>query len=161
MMKLALIKAKSTRNHHLRYHSSIVKTTYQVKNAEKVPNFAARWCSIRKYLIQSKASNQGKQCKVQQQNAKYTTRLQSNEKEFKPTQSKPLLFLFLLKTKQTHADYAIHAAKRTENALGNFMKLSSLPDQSTYQKQTQPRKTIKPLQSRLITLNEEDHPPQN
>ena len=38
---------------------------------------------------------------------------------------------FYLKTKQTHADYAIRAAKRTENALGNFMKLSSLPDEST------------------------------
>ncbi len=38
---------------------------------------------------------------------------------------------FYLKTKQTHADYAIRAAKRTGNALGNFMKLSSLPDEST------------------------------
>ncbi len=54
------------------------------------------------------------------------------KKEFRPTESKPLLFSFLLKTKQTHADYAIRAAKRTENALGNFMKLSSLFDESTY-----------------------------
>jgi hypothetical protein len=38
---------------------------------------------------------------------------------------------FYLKTKQTHADYAVRAAKRRENALGNFMKLSSLPDEST------------------------------
>ena len=38
---------------------------------------------------------------------------------------------FYLKTKQTHADYAIRAVKRTGNALGNFMKLSSLPDEST------------------------------
>jgi hypothetical protein len=81
MMKLALIKAKSTKNHHPKktttpkYHSFIVKTTSHIKNAEKVPNFAARWCSIRKYLIQSKASNQGRQCKIQQQNEKYTTRL--------------------------------------------------------------------------------------
>jgi hypothetical protein len=37
---------------------------------------------------------------------------------------------FYFKTKQTHADYAIRAAKRTGNALGNFMKLSSLPDES-------------------------------
>ncbi len=41
-------------------------------------------------------------------------------------------FHFYLKTEQTHADYAIRTAKRTENALGNFMKLSSLPDESTY-----------------------------
>jgi hypothetical protein len=38
---------------------------------------------------------------------------------------------FYLKTKQTHAGYAIRAAKRTGNALGSFMKLSSLPDEST------------------------------
>jgi hypothetical protein len=62
---------------------------------------------------------------------KYTTRLWSNEKEFRPIESKPLLFSFLLQTKQTQADYAIRAAKRTGNALGNFMKLSSLPDEST------------------------------
>jgi hypothetical protein len=63
---------------------------------------------------------------------KHTTRLWSNEKKFKPIESKPSLFSFLLKTKQTHGDYAIRTAKRTENALGNFMKLSSLPDESTY-----------------------------
>ena len=40
-------------------------------------------------------------------------------------------FNFYLKTRQTHANYAIRAAKRTGNALGNFMKLSSLPDEST------------------------------
>jgi hypothetical protein len=38
---------------------------------------------------------------------------------------------FYLKTKQTHVDYAIRAAKTTEDALGNFMKLSSLTDEST------------------------------
>jgi hypothetical protein len=76
MMNLALIKAKTTRKTTTsRYHPSIVKTTSHIKNAEKVPNFAARWCSIRKHLIQSKASNQGKQSKIQQQNEKYTTRL--------------------------------------------------------------------------------------
>ncbi len=42
---------------------------------------------------------------------------------------------FYLKQKQTHADYTIRAAKRTENALGNFMKLSSLSDESTYHEQ--------------------------
>ena len=43
-----------------------------------------------------------------------------------------MLFSFLLKTKATHANYAIRTAKRTEDALGNFMKLSSLTDESTY-----------------------------
>jgi len=69
MMKLALIKAKSTtKTTTPRYQFSIVKTTYHIKNAERVPNFAARWCSIRKHLIQSKASNRRKQCKIQQRN---------------------------------------------------------------------------------------------
>ncbi len=40
-------------------------------------------------------------------------------------------FYFYLKAKQTQEDYAIRTAKRTEDALGNFMKLSSLSDEST------------------------------
>jgi hypothetical protein len=81
MMKLALIKEKNYKKTATsKYHSSIVKTTSHIKNTEKVQNFAARWCSIRKYLIQSKANNQGKQRKVQQQNGKYTARLQSIKK---------------------------------------------------------------------------------
>ncbi len=44
-------------------------------------------------------------------------------------------FNFYLKTIQTQANYAIRAAKRTEDALGNFMKLSSLSDESTYHEQ--------------------------
>jgi hypothetical protein len=132
MMKLALIKEKNYKKTTTsKYHSSIVKTTSHIKNTEKVRNFAARWCSMRKYLILSKANNQGKQCKIQQQNAKYTARLQSNKREFKPIESKPLLFSFLLKNETNTTDYAIRAAKRTGNALGNFMKLSSLPDEST------------------------------
>jgi hypothetical protein len=38
---------------------------------------------------------------------------------------------FYLKNKTKHTNYAIRAAKRTGNALGNFLKLSSLPDKST------------------------------
>ncbi len=44
-------------------------------------------------------------------------------------------FHLYLKTKQTHANYAIRTAKRTEDALSNFMKLSSLSDESTYHEQ--------------------------
>ncbi len=133
MMKLALIKAKSTRKTTTsRYHFSIVKTTYHIRNAEKVPNFTARWCSIRKHLIQSKASNQGKQCKIRQQNEKYTTRLQSNEKEFKPTKSKPLLFSFLLKNRTNTRRLRNSHGKKNRGCLkANFMELSSLSDEST------------------------------
>ncbi len=120
MMKLALIKKKSTRKTTTsRYHSFIVKTTSHIRNAEKVPNFAARWCSIRKYLIQSKASNQEKQHKIQQRNEKYTTRLQANEKEFRPTTSKTLLFSFQLIKTDINTMRSL-AAKIIEDALRQF-----------------------------------------
>ena len=132
MMKLALIKAKSTRKTTTsRYHSFMVKTTSHIRNMEKVRNFAARWCSIRKYLTQSKASNQGKQCKIQQQKENTPHAYSRMKMNSDQSSQSHYYFHFYLKTKQTHANYAIRAAKRTENALGNFMKLSSLPDEST------------------------------
>ncbi len=79
-MKIALIKKKKKKkklqeNHHLKISFIHSKDDLSYKNAEMVPNFAARWCSIREHLIQYKANNQGKQYKIQQQNEKYTTRL--------------------------------------------------------------------------------------
>jgi hypothetical protein len=65
-----------------------------------------------------------------------------------PSQSHYYFHIYL-KQKQKQKDYAIRAAKRTENALGNFMKLSSLPDESTYLITTT-SKEIKPLQPHLI-----------
>jgi arginine repressor len=72
-----------------------------------------------------------KQCKVQQQNGKYTARLQSKKRNSNQSHQSRYYSHFYLKTKQEHTNYAIRAAKRTGNALGNFMKLSSLPDEST------------------------------
>jgi hypothetical protein len=60
MMKLALVNETIQKTTTSRYHSSLVKTTPHIKTRRKVPKFAARWCSIRKHLIQSKASNQRK-----------------------------------------------------------------------------------------------------
>jgi hypothetical protein len=45
------------------------------------------------------------------------TPIVEQKKEFKPIESKPLLFSFLLKTNQKHTNYAIRTAKRTEDAL--------------------------------------------
>jgi hypothetical protein len=84
-----------------------------LKNAEKVPNFAARWRSIREYLIHSKASNQEKQCQVHQQNEKHTTHLWSNEKKFRPIESKPSLFSILLKTNKHTAPHIVQQNKNS------------------------------------------------
>ncbi len=132
MMKLALIKEGTTiKTTTSRYHSSLVKTTPHIKTRRKVPNFAARWCSIRKHLIQSKASNQGKQCKIQQQNENTPHAYSQIKKNLDQLSQSHYYSHFYLRTIQTHANYAIRAAKRTEDALGNFMKLSSLSDEST------------------------------
>jgi hypothetical protein len=143
MMKLALINEKIQENYHFKYHSSIVKTTSHVENAEKVPNFAARWCLIRKYLIQSTASNHEKQWKKHQQNenTKHTySRMKRNSNQ--PRQNH-YYFYFYLKEKQTQENYAILAAKTTEDALGNFMKLSSLFDESNHDEHTITQQSIK------------------
>ena len=44
------------------------------------------------------------------------------EKEFKPNKSKLLLFSFLLKNKTNTSNYAVRAAKRTEEALRQIFK---------------------------------------
>jgi hypothetical protein len=53
-------------------------------------------------------------------------------------------FYFYLKAKQTQEDYAIRAAKTTEGALGNFMKLSSLFDESNYHEHAITQQASKP-----------------
>ncbi len=53
-------------------------------------------------------------------------------------------FHFYLKTKQTHASYAILAAKKTEDVLSNFMKLSSLFDESNYHEHAITQQASKP-----------------
>ncbi len=53
-------------------------------------------------------------------------------------------FYFYLKATQTQKDYAIRAAKTTEDALGNFMKLSSLFDESNYHEHTITQQRSKP-----------------
>ena len=53
-MKIALItKNLQEKNTTSIYHPSVMKTTYHIKSAKKVPNFAARWRAICKYFITS------------------------------------------------------------------------------------------------------------
>jgi hypothetical protein len=49
--------------------------------------------------------------------AKHTARPQSNEKNSNQSDQSHYLSHFYLKTKQTHANHAVRAAKRTGNAL--------------------------------------------
>jgi hypothetical protein len=104
MMKLALIKAKSTtKTTTPRYQFSIVKTTYHIKNAEKVPNFAARWRAICKYFIISENKQPKRRYKIQQQNKvkRHTPILR--KKEVQPNQVKSIIILIpTYKSKHKH-----------------------------------------------------------
>ena len=115
-MKLALIKAKSTtKTTTPRYQFSIVKTTYHVKNAEKVPNFAARWRAICKYFINPENKQPERRYKIQQQNKEKRHTPILREKKFSPTKSKPLLFSFQLIEASIITMRSL-ATKRIENA---------------------------------------------
>ena len=117
MMKLALIKAKSTtKTTTPRYQFSIVKTTYHIKNAEKVPNFAARWRAICKYFIISENKQPKRRYKIQQQNKvkRHTPILR--KKKSSPTKSNPLLFSFQVIRASINTMRSL-AAKRIEDAL--------------------------------------------
>jgi hypothetical protein len=128
-MKIALTRITEN-THHLNY-SILMKRTCQTKTVKLVPVFAARWRAICKYFINSENKQPEKRYKIQQQNIKNATRHYSRGKKFSPTKSKPLLFSFLLQ-QTSICTIRTRAAKRTENASCNFMKLSSLSDESTY-----------------------------
>jgi hypothetical protein len=122
MMKLALIKEKNYKKTTTsKYHSSIVKTTYHIKNAEFQisPLDGAQFAKISSNLQQTTREN----------NAKYDSKMENiphayNQRKRNSNQSNQSHYYshFYLKAKQTHADYAIRAAKRTGNALGNFFE---------------------------------------
>jgi hypothetical protein len=84
-------------------HPPIAKKTYTEKAANPVPNFAARWRSIRKYFIQSKESNQEKQCEVQKQNEGNITHLYLKKKRIFEQQVKTVIIpIPTYRNKQTH-----------------------------------------------------------
>jgi hypothetical protein len=79
--------------------------------------------------LREQATKKGRY-KIQQQNKgkRHTPILR--KKKFSPTKSNTLLFSFQL-IKASISPMRSLAAKRIENAYGNFMKLSSLSDEST------------------------------
>ena len=99
-------------------HTTPAKMTYTQGAENLVPDSAARWRSIRKNFIQSKASHQEKQSKIQKQN-EITTHAYCRKEKRNANQSSQSHYYshFNLKTKQTHANHAVRAAKRTGNAL--------------------------------------------
>ena len=90
MMKLALIKTNLQEDTTSRYHPSIVKTTYHIKSAKKVPNFAARWRSIRKYFTHTTASNQKNDARNNNKMKNTPHAYTRKTKKKQPIKSKPL-----------------------------------------------------------------------
>ena len=114
--EIALIKEISRKksNTTSRYHPSVMKMTYHIKSAKKVPNFAARWRAICKYFINSENKQPEGRYKIQQQNKEKRHTPILREKKFSPTKSKPLLFSFQLIEASISTMRSL-AAKRTEN----------------------------------------------
>ena len=67
MMKLALIETNIQEKHHIKISPIHSKDDLSIKNAEKVPNFAARWRAICKYFINPENKQPEGRYKIQQQ----------------------------------------------------------------------------------------------
>ncbi len=130
-MKLALIETNQQRKYHVKISPIHNTDDLSIKNAEKVQNLAARWRAICKYFINPKNKQPEGRYKIQQQYKEKRHTPILKEKKFSPTKSIPSLFSFQLIEASISTMRSL-AEKRKENALGNFMKLSSLSDESTY-----------------------------
>ncbi len=123
MMKLALIKTKSTRKTTTsRYHFSIIKTTYHIRHRRKFqisPLDGAQYANISSNLQQATRKNNERHDSKINEN---TTHLQSTKKNSNQPSQNHYYSHFYLKTEQTQADYAVLAAKRTEEALRQIFK---------------------------------------
>ena len=128
-MKIALTR-RTEKTHHLNY-SILMKKTCQIKTVKLVPVFAARWRAICKYFINSENKQPERRYKIQQQNKgkRHTPILKG--KEIQPNQVKAIIILISTSTnKNMHNKNS--RCKKNRDALGNFMNLSSLSDESTY-----------------------------
>ncbi len=93
LMTIALTRKNKNNNTTPRYKSSIAKKTYPIKIAKLVPNFAARWRSIRKKFNSTENKRSDKTMQIQHQCQENTTRLYSEKKtkgRSKTIKSKPL-----------------------------------------------------------------------
>ncbi len=130
MMKIALIKTKSENNNTTpRYKSSIAKKTYPIKIAKLVPNFAARWRPICKYLNSSENKrSEKKRCKIHQHYRENATRLYSERKpkeELEQSSQNHYNSQFNL-NKQAYAQYENALQTEQSDAPCNFIKLYHL-----------------------------------
>jgi hypothetical protein len=120
-IKIALIKRNQTEQYHFKKISS-AKTTYQNNSVISLPNFTARWRSIRKNFIQSKQA-------TGRNNPKYNSKMKLQhtpivEKMGNANQSSQSHYYshFNFKTKQTRPSGAVRTAKRTKEALRQIFK---------------------------------------
>ena len=73
-------------------------------------------------FLQSKASNQEKQCKIQQQNEITTHAYNRKKKGTQPIEPKPLLFSFLLQNKTNTTKWRSSHGKKNKGSLkANFL----------------------------------------
>jgi len=76
-------------------HPPPAKMTYTQGAENLVPDSAARWRSIRKNFIQSKASHQEKQSKIQMQNEITTHAYSQKKKGTQANRAKAIIILIL------------------------------------------------------------------
>ncbi len=143
-----------------RYHPSIVKTTYHIKSAMKVPNFAARWRSIRKYFTHTKPSNQKKT--MRGTTAKWRKRYTLILGEQKNQTIQVKAFIILISTSTNNNMHKTNSRSKKNRECLRQLYEAIIPIWWKHLLKTKTtRKEIKPLHSCIITLNEEDPPHQN
>ena len=67
MIKIALIKKNQKEQHHFKKRSS-TKRTYQIKSAILLPNFTARWHSIRNHFSRKTIRKRSKKKQLLKEN---------------------------------------------------------------------------------------------
>jgi hypothetical protein len=128
LMTIALTRKNKNNNTTPRYKSSIAKKTYPITIAKLVPNFAARWRSICKYLNSSENKRSEKRCKIQQQYKENATRLYSEKKlkeDLEQSSQSHHNSQFNL-SKQAYAQYENALQTEQSDAPCNFIKLYHL-----------------------------------
>jgi hypothetical protein len=95
-------------------------------------------------FIQSKASNQGKQCKIHQRNENTPHTSIVEQKRIQTNIVKTIIIFIFTSNKTNTQKLRNSRGKKTEDVLGNFMKLSSLFDESNYYEHATTQQASKP-----------------
>ncbi len=157
MMKIALTR-RTEKTHHLNY-SILMKRICQIKTVKLVPVFAARWRAICKYFINSENKQPGRRYRIQQQNKEKTPHAYTQGKRNSTQPSQSHYYSHFYFNKQAYAQYEL--ALQKEQRMPRVTLWSYHPYLMKALNGQNNQMVINPLQSRLITLNEEDPPHRN